>query len=475
MIEIDDRGATLAGLSHENPAVRRGALVALDQMNHGQLTRELVAPLLASDDVALAKTLVGILAKHPDWHESMLEAVVDWLAEPSPSDDKVSLARGAVSAFLGEPRVQQVVLRSLTSSETAKPMRLALLEAIAGGEYAQPPTHWNAALDETLASPDADVVRQAIATISRLDAAPFVARLLAIGLQPNREDELRLAALRAASKIRPPGSEATFAYLVSQLQGERPLRERLLAAEALGGLALSATQREQTARLLSHCQALEVSWLLHAFDGDSNAATGRLVIESLKASPALASLSADRLRPHLASYPDEVRQAGEALFAERESNEASRAEKLKSLESVLDGGSAARGEEVFFGQRSACSACHRVGTRGERIGPELTKIGEIRTRRDLLEAVVIPSASLARGYETFHAVTKDGNVYTGLLSRETAAAIYLRTAERAEVRVPRSELEQLSPHATSIMPEGLEKLLGPGELADVIAYLQSLK
>jgi len=45
----------------------------------------------------------------------------------------------------------------------------------------------------------------------------------------------------------------------------------------------------------------------------------------------------------------------------------------------------------FFSQRAACSACHRVGTRGEKIGPDLSKIGEVRNQRDLLEALVFPA------------------------------------------------------------------------------------
>ena len=156
-------------------------------------------------------------------------------------------------------------------------------------------------------------------------------------------------------------------------------------------------------------------------------------------------------------------------------DDAERAAKLKSLEGVVAAGDAASGEDVFFSQRAACSACHRVGTRGERIGPELTKIGEVRNRRDLLEAILFPSASLARGYESFHIVTGEGKVHSGLLSRETAASLYLRTTERAEIRVARDEVDEMSPSTTSIMPQGMEKVLTPRELADVIAYLQSLK
>ncbi len=116
-----------------------------------------------------------------------------------------------------------------------------------------------------------------------------------------------------------------------------------------------------------------------------------------------------------------------------------------------------------------------MADRGEKIGPDLSRIGEIRTRRDLAEAILFPSASLARGYESYNVVTDDGRVHSGLLGRETATAIFLRTTERAEVRLERNGIEQLAPTPTSIMPQGLEKVLSPEELRDIVAYLESLK
>ena len=46
LIRIADRNATLLGLSDPSPAVRRGALIALDQMPEGRLNLDMVSPLL---------------------------------------------------------------------------------------------------------------------------------------------------------------------------------------------------------------------------------------------------------------------------------------------------------------------------------------------------------------------------------------------------------------------------------------------
>jgi hypothetical protein len=66
-------------------------------------------------------------------------------------------------------------------------------------------------------------------------------------------------------------------------------------------------------------------------------------------------------------------------------------------------------------------------------------------------------------------------VFSGLLSRETTAAIYVRTTDRAEIRIERGDIDTLAPSRTSIMPQGLDKVLSPADLRDVIAFLESRK
>ena len=108
-------------------------------------------------------------------------------------------------------------------------------------------------------------------------------------------------------------------------------------------------------------------------------------------------------------------------------------------------------------------------------GPELSKIGSIRAPVDLLESVVYPSATIVRGYETYIVQTKDGRSFTGLLAHETADAVFLKTADRNEVRVARAAVDSIAPGKQSIMPQGLEGKMSRDELRDLIAFLKSLK
>jgi putative heme-binding domain-containing protein len=149
--------------------------------------------------------------------------------------------------------------------------------------------------------------------------------------------------------------------------------------------------------------------------------------------------------------------------------------KLDELEPATKGGDMELGRNVFYGPKASCAACHAVGGRGAAIGPDLTKIGAIRSGRDLLESLVFPSASFARGFEPFVVETKGGKVHQGVMTRETADAVVLVNADRHETRVPRAEIDSIAPGRVSIMPQGLDAQLSRQELQHLMAFLQSLR
>ena len=51
----------------------------------------------------------------------------------------------------------------------------------------------------------------------------------------------------------------------------------------------------------------------------------------------------------------------------------------------------------------------------------------------------------------------------------------LRLADQSESRLKRASIEEMKPSPLSIMPAGLENTMSPQQLADLVAYLQSLK
>ncbi len=474
LIEINDRESTLAGLDENSPSVRRGALIALDQMNAGNLTRDRIAPLLASDDADLLNAVVDVLGRHPDWTDELDGTLADWLSLDEPTSQQLDMLRGAASALLGRPAVQQLVAKALGDLHTSPATRLVLLEALAAADVGSEPKGFDEALAANLGQRDPALIRQTILTAAQVAPGRLAETLMAIGLDVEQPAEIRVAALRAAADTERPLPNKGFTLLRRQFDEPDAMQQRLTAAEALGEFRLTTDQRRAILPILETSSPLETSWLVKAFEGDADPDTGKALVAVLKSAASSRSLNAARLRDALAHYPADVQRSGDALLSAQDANDSERAAKINAFLETAEG-DAARGEDVFYSQRAACAACHRIAQRGEKIGPDLSSIGAVRARRDLAEAILFPSASLARGYESFGVMTKNGQVHTGLLGRQTATAVYLRTTDRTEIRVPREEIEQLVPNATSIMPQGLDKVLSQQELGDLIAYLESLR
>ena len=151
--------------------------------------------------------------------------------------------------------------------------------------------------------------------------------------------------------------------------------------------------------------------------------------------------------------------------------------RLSELAKFLPRGNPRRGEKLFFdANKSLCLQCHQKGDLGTHLGPDLTKIGAIRSKRDLLEAVVYPSASLARYYELVHVRTKKGEAL-GLLLKDGVDKLILASGPGSggEHTVPIKDIVEAKYSNVSLMPEVFDGLLKPEEIADLIAYLSQAK
>jgi putative heme-binding domain-containing protein len=107
------------------------------------------------------------------------------------------------------------------------------------------------------------------------------------------------------------------------------------------------------------------------------------------------------------------------------------------------------------------------------VGRNLSKIGAIRTGGDLLGAIVFPSASLVRGFASYVISTRGGHPYRRS-QPPVERLLSLVTAERTEVRSPRSSIETLERSPVSLMPQTLDAQLSRQEQSDLIAFLRSL-
>ncbi|MCI0682523.1 MAG: c-type cytochrome [Gemmataceae bacterium] len=136
-------------------------------------------------------------------------------------------------------------------------------------------------------------------------------------------------------------------------------------------------------------------------------------------------------------------------------------------------GDPVKGQALFKSQ--SCVACHTVADGQTPKGPHLVDIGKRSKVDELVESILKPSAKLAQGFETYQFVTQSGRVFTGFIVSESADAVLIREASSVQRELKRTDVETRIPQKLSAMPEGLIANLTPEQLADVIAYLQSLR
>jgi len=130
-----------------------------------------------------------------------------------------------------------------------------------------------------------------------------------------------------------------------------------------------------------------------------------------------------------------------------------------------------RGRAAF---RKICSACHRLENVGHETAPNLATI-QNRGAEAILLNVLDPNREVNPQYVNYIVVTEEGRSITGMIAAETATSITLRRAEGQSDTVLRSSIDELKSTGLSIMPEGIEKQLDKQALADVIAYLLSIR
>jgi cytochrome c oxidase cbb3-type subunit 3 len=136
-------------------------------------------------------------------------------------------------------------------------------------------------------------------------------------------------------------------------------------------------------------------------------------------------------------------------------------------------GNPARGQALFEG-KAACATCHRVKGRGPRLAPDLSDIGAIRTLAALQRALLQPTESLLPINRPVRIVTRDGRTIRGRRLNEDTYTVQIIDDQERLLSLTKTDLKQFIVETTASMPS-YQGRLTPDELADMMAYLVSLK
>ena len=476
LMEIGDADLVRRGLRSPRAGTLRAAMIALDQMPGDQLSPEDVVPLLTSKQTGLREAAWWIADHHPGWAAQLTEV----FREEIMTGELRSKFSTRLARYAHGEAVQTVIAAGLVGEGSAA-TKLAILDAAAASGLQQIPKKWAGPLRGLLASDSVQLVARTVATVralakSAIDDA-FVTRLQSLVNNKKYSSELRISALatiyigRSNAKLEP----SSLHFVCKCLSVDLPVRVRARAVDVLLATKLNDAESEVLVESLSAAGPMELKRLLPKFSGNSNRLLGAALAKALNENSAARSLAAEELKKSLGGFGAAGLSAIEPLLAEIKRQNGEKLQRIASILPLLEKADVRRGHQVFFSSKAACAACHQLGYVGGRVGPDLNRIGRIRTERDLLESILFPSASFVRSYEPVEIITTDGKIFNGIIRDETEKEVVLAVDAEKQVRISHDEIEERTAGKVSIMPKGLDKQFTPQELADLAAFLKAAK
>jgi putative heme-binding domain-containing protein len=472
LIEINAPSEVTSGLKSSNANVQRGALWALDQMDEHTLTVDQLAPLLSSQSSLVRDAALQVFVRHPEWNEQVASLLDQWIQSPNKAG-RDALVTGFVTSFADSESVAQVIGKHL-GSKSEQTVDL-LIVALARADRLPLHPSWTQPLARLLAANDDARLPNALAAVASVSTSEFDSRLNQVARDDDATMSTRLLAVEAVARHSPRLENGVFEFLVRLLVEEGSPQERTTAARILSNSSLTAPQLRQLANSLPFVGPLELRLLIQPYRRHYDKETSTAFLKSLSASRSFSTLAQNEVSDVVKGYPKELLAESNRLLDQLKGLDNEKRKQLDRLIDVSRNGDAQKGREVFFAETSKCSGCHRIEKEGGQIGPDLTTVGRIRDEKDLLESIVFPSASLAREFEPYTVLLNDGRVVSGIVVHETKTTLHVQQSEGKPLIVSRDEVESIVPSTISIMPQGLQKTLSEQQLADLVAFLRTLK
>ncbi len=473
LIELGESGLLVKALSGTPDKTRKAALIALDQMDRSGLKKEHLLPFLESSNEELRTAGIWVATHRPDWTDVVVSFLEKELESASGSDEELIALRDLMVTFCKSAELQDFLARHLKSGKISAERKLLLLSVMGKCDIRAFPATWTGQLGELLGSSSPEILPEVLNLIQSRRLAGLEPQLSSIANNGNAPEGLRIKALGAKLVSDPAIKDSDFTLASSFLSKNHEAPVRQAAANLLIQATLSENQLVQIAQLLPDADQFLLPALVEVFAGGKSEAAGLNLVKALGSSyDRLTSISEPDLLRILSDYPQNVKEASHTVIATLRQQNAERLERLASLEKELPEGDVLEGRKLFFG-KGACSACHAVSNEGGDFGPDLTNIGDIRSRHDMLEAILYPSASFAREHESTTVVTKEGT-YLGIVKEQTTDYIVIVPGPGAGVRINRNEISSIEPHNVSMMPPGLDELLTRKELADLMVFMEAL-
>jgi putative heme-binding domain-containing protein len=364
--------------------------------------------------------------------QALLTALATQIGASNQANDVTVVVTALDELPEGEKELSQAVVRGLAGKPSAA-VRAALSGA--GGGKAKAILATMLADARKVVADEKRPAAARAAAVRTLGLAPFadVRDLFADALQPRQSRLVQAAALETLARFDSP---------------------------AVPGLVLEAWKQLSPSLRATAAETLfaRPAWVASFLDA----------VEQGKIKPA--EVDPARIDLLQASADERLRDRAKKLFAGAKLGK--RQDVVAAYQKALElKGDAAKGKAVF---KNHCSSCHRLEGVGEAVGADLLAIRDRGTESVLLN-ILDPNREVQPQYLSYVVVLDSGRTVTGMITAETATGLTLRRPDGVSETFLRANIEDLRSTGLSFMPEGLEKQIDLQAMADLLAYLNSIK
>ena len=444
-----------------------------DESGSLNLSMGVAARHLDSANAALSRVSLDIVTKHQDADARITPKLVKWLDDSTISPARLKALQGYCTALIAKPETQKLATAMLQHASVAvRSTALSILAEQTGGVTNDA---WITSLEGKLME-GKDGLSLVLDAVKKLKSDRFDSALQALATDAKRPLAIRLKAIDSAKSVKLTGD--TFAMVKGVLvDSASSAAAKIQAAGMIAAAPLKKEQFIEIAPLFATLGPVELKTLLSLVRRSKDIDVGRAIATGIAKNPVIASQQESHYRTAFSDLPPDIFETiiHHAYEKADVASEAKKRQLAPLADKAVTTGDAKAGHAGFASGKGTCMACHKIGEVGRAIGPDLSKIGAIRTERDLLESILFPSNTLARDYEAHILETSDGQSTMGVIKSHTAEGLLVVDIAGQEKTLPHTQIIGDTTLPTSLMPMGLDQTMPEKDLLDLVAYLRSLR
>ena len=451
--------------------------VATQVKQTANLDRSTLLLALQSDDLELQRAAMNAIRKNPEIaidSKKHLKAI--WSAEDATENNRI-VVFNILQSVKEEPEFRPMINQMISEAGLASfKEQIFYAKNLSAVAPANADADWIDAVMRWLENSKSAVrneIAKSLASNKVKDVNDYQQKLDAIA-QSEQDIETKVTLITARPRHDQPLTRLLEVELLKYLSSDVNTI-RVLSHQALRKFRLSDEAAESLAMTIQDHYPHELPAIIEAIAKTRDEDSIIYTLNALANLPSATTLPSGFLNSTFQNPSALIRRNLDATNTLLEKRSRETKQSLEATLLKLNGGDPVKGLQLFRSSKLGCESCHKMGYRGKDIGPDLTRIGGTRTKEAILEAIIEPSNRIEQGYTTTKVLTFDGRILNGIVIKETKDWITLRLdADRSET-IQKDEIEIQEPSETSIMPDGLVKLLTDQELADLMAFLTSAK